>query len=233
MDLNSVFKINLSEIKKYKKYKNRYDLSFLREGCGVYGIRNIISNKIYIGGTVNLKKRIASHFARLRRGVHKKRNLQEDYDTIGMNNFEVIIFSYCEKEYLPTQEEEYYQYYKDNSYNKRHNTQTNKGLRHTDEVFRKIGKKVSKALKGKTPKNIDFMRSCQKRPIIEYTNNIATNKYESCREAGRVLGICYKRLNRIVVKNERGEKVSPLKEYPHKTWKYADNKGVRKVNRNI
>ncbi|MBS4539797.1 GIY-YIG nuclease family protein [Clostridium sp. D2Q-11] len=53
----------------------------------VYSIANISSNKIYIGSTVNYKKRIQKHLSLLRRDKHINKQLQEDFNKYGEDNF--------------------------------------------------------------------------------------------------------------------------------------------------
>ena len=55
--------------------------------AGVYQIRNLINNKIYIGSTVNLNRRKCNHYSDLRRNCHSNCNLQVDYTLYGKENF--------------------------------------------------------------------------------------------------------------------------------------------------
>jgi len=53
-----------------------------------YALKNKINKKIYVGITVNLEQRIASHFSDLKRGGHHNKGLSSDYKKFG-NCFEV------------------------------------------------------------------------------------------------------------------------------------------------
>jgi group I intron endonuclease len=53
-----------------------------------YALKNKINKKIYVGITVNLEQRIASHFSDLKRGDHHNKGLSSDYKKFG-NCFEV------------------------------------------------------------------------------------------------------------------------------------------------
>lgn len=70
---------------------------------GIYGIRNTINNKIYIGKSKNILKRWASHKSELKREIKKKdtnRYLWSSVKKYGLNNFEFTII-----EELPIDEE--------------------------------------------------------------------------------------------------------------------------------
>ena len=61
---------------------------------GIYGIRNTINNKIYIGKSKNIFKRWSSHKSELKRDVKKKdtnRYLWSSVKKYGLDNFEFII----------------------------------------------------------------------------------------------------------------------------------------------
>jgi group I intron endonuclease len=61
---------------------------------GIYIIKNIINNKIYIGSSMNIKKRWAEHKSDLIKNKHHSRTLQKSYNKHGLENFifEVLEF---------------------------------------------------------------------------------------------------------------------------------------------
>jgi group I intron endonuclease len=59
--------------------------------CGIYGIRNIVNGKWYIGQSVNIHKRKCLHFSFLNRGVHFSKHLQSAYSKYGASSFEFHI----------------------------------------------------------------------------------------------------------------------------------------------
>lgn len=69
--------------------------------CTIYKIKNIITNQIYIGSSINIRSRIRRHFKELKDGKHHSLKLQRSYDKYGKENFIV--------EYLVTVPEEYRQ----------------------------------------------------------------------------------------------------------------------------
>lgn len=58
---------------------------------GVYRITNIINNKVYIGSSVNLYKRIYEHFRELKINKHSNKILQNSFNKYGIENFMVDI----------------------------------------------------------------------------------------------------------------------------------------------
>lgn len=55
-------------------------------GC-VYSIKCLANNKIYIGQTINFKRRIWEHLHLLKSDKHKNHYLQHDFNKYGVNNF--------------------------------------------------------------------------------------------------------------------------------------------------
>ena len=70
----------------------------------IYCIRNKINNKKYIGQTSwNINKRISKHKGQLINNKHYSKNLQEDFNKFGIDNFEFFIldeFTFSDKELL-------------------------------------------------------------------------------------------------------------------------------------
>lgn len=67
---------------------------------GIYCIRNIVNNHVYIGSSVNITKRIRNHFGYLRTGKHRNCHLQHAYDKYGECNFRFRVLKLCETQEL-------------------------------------------------------------------------------------------------------------------------------------
>ena len=64
--------------------------------CGVYKIKNIINNKIYVGSSKDIKNRWYQHKNLLDNGIHGNRHLQNAWDKYGDENFKFEIIEECE-----------------------------------------------------------------------------------------------------------------------------------------
>lgn len=73
--------------------------------CCVYQIINILNNKKYIGGTVNLRQRRKEHLGDLRTNKHHSIKLQEAFNEFGENNFKFEPLAKSTKEYLKRMEQ--------------------------------------------------------------------------------------------------------------------------------
>lgn len=65
--------------------------------CGIYAIKNLVDNKLYIGSSKELKARRSKHFRLLKNGTHKNSHLQRAYNKYGYDNFIFIILAYLEE----------------------------------------------------------------------------------------------------------------------------------------
>ena len=67
---------------------------------GIYQIKNQVNNKIYIGSSVNIKQRIAKHYALLRHDRHNNEHLQNAWSKYGEKNFSWSIIELCSEDLL-------------------------------------------------------------------------------------------------------------------------------------
>lgn len=58
----------------------------------VYGIKSKITNKIYIGSTKHIQRRLMKHFNELFHNRHRATKLQEDFNKYGFDSFDIIIY---------------------------------------------------------------------------------------------------------------------------------------------
>lgn len=85
----------------------------------------------------------------------------------------------------------------------------------TEEKRKTTSEKVSRALKGKIPKNLEEMRKGRWKAIEELEDGVVVKEYESCGQAGKVLNMDYRLIHNVVK-----SKVRKCRKYPHKTWRY-------------
>lgn len=81
---------------------------------GIYIIKNITNDKIYVGSSVNLKSREYKHFWMLKKGIHDNHYLQQSYNKNGEDSFVFEITEYCPATDLIIKENEYIDKYKSN-----------------------------------------------------------------------------------------------------------------------
>lgn len=79
---------------------------------GIYLIKNILDDKVYIGSSINLKDRRYKHFWMLERGIHDNQHLQNSYNKFGEENFKFEILENCEYNLLVEKENYYIEKYK-------------------------------------------------------------------------------------------------------------------------
>lgn len=70
------------------------------EIIGVYGIKNKVDGRTYVGSSRNIPERKLGHYRCLRRGTHGNQRLQRAWTSHGEENFEFIIFEFCSEEKL-------------------------------------------------------------------------------------------------------------------------------------
>lgn len=80
--------------------------------CGIYWIRNIITNVRYIGQSINLKKRKRVHWSLLKNNKHWNVHLQRSFNKHGKENFIFETLFYCESFELTKYEQIFVNKYK-------------------------------------------------------------------------------------------------------------------------
>lgn len=79
---------------------------------GIYRIFNSITEKSYIGSSINLKHRRTDHFCRLKSGTHVNEYLQRSWNKYGAISFSFIILETCEDSNLEKRELFWIKYFK-------------------------------------------------------------------------------------------------------------------------
>jgi group I intron endonuclease len=190
------------------------------KNCGVYIIRNIVNNNIYIGSSVNIKKRFCQHRNSLRKNKHHNKYLQHSWNKYGEENFEFVVIehhSYPEK--ILGRENKCILLY-----NPEYNiTRVNKEGRFI--LSEETKKKISKSNKGKShgvkgqkiseQTRVAIVESNKKRtgknnPNSKKVINIITNEIFNCaREAAQSIGVPKSTLLAKLIGNRRNN--TPLR----------------------
>jgi predicted GIY-YIG superfamily endonuclease len=71
---------------------------------GIYKIINTITNKVYIGSSVNLEKRVNGHFSSLRSNKHENKHLQYSFNKYGESAFRADILKTFSKNEITQRE---------------------------------------------------------------------------------------------------------------------------------
>jgi group I intron endonuclease len=109
--------------------------------CGIYGIRNIVNGKWYVGQSTNVNIRKIIHFSCLKHGCHHNGYLQNSFLKHGKNNFEFRILEETPENMLDVREGAWIIYYKSNQKQFGYNMDSGGNLNKlvSIETCRKIG----------------------------------------------------------------------------------------------
>ena len=163
---------------------------------GIYIIKNIINNKVYIGSAVNIDRRWRRHKTELKKGKHHSKHLPAAWNIHGKQSFKFeTIQDVSKPEHLLAYEQVYLDYYKsyeeDNGYNICKIAGSWYGQKHSKEAKQKISeahsgkkyseetrKKISEAKTGtkhtQEAKNKISEASKRRPEIIEFLRKINT-----------------------------------------------------------
>ena len=163
---------------------------------GIYGIRNKINDKIYVGKTqMNFGDRRDCHFACLNGGYHDNKHLQRAWNKYGKDNFEFIVIHQCDNnegtEEVNALEIKYIKYYTD--LNKSYNIKAGGDGGHllgkhlSEETKRKIGEKNRVHMTGrKLPQHVkDKMSESQKKRYENWSDEERKEWAKLMSEKGR------------------------------------------------
>lgn len=139
---------------------------------GIYCIKNIVTNKVYIGSSETVSSRITSHKYTLKCNKHSNKYLQRSYNKHGILSFEYLILIYCEKDELLKYEDYYTNLFKSDLRKFGYNIEGFECGRKKHSLESKL--KIGLANKGKkgptpTPEMIEMIREIGKRPKSDST----------------------------------------------------------------
>jgi group I intron endonuclease len=178
---------------------------------GVYIIKNIVTNKVYIGSSASnggIKERLRHHKSALKRNRHSNSYLQKAYNKHGLEAFTYEIIEECSPEKCLEREQYYLDLYKSydvaNGYNICPRAGNTLGRKHSEETRTKIsqnreygtphnkGKKISRDLSrklskaqknsAKTQVHLAILNKSKRKPVIGI--NLATGKTIELEHAG-------------------------------------------------
>lgn len=109
---------------------------------GIYGIKNKINGKIYIGSSGNIRLRWKSHRSSLKRQCGTNQYLQRAYNKYGFDAFEFLVVEFCDVSILTEKEQYWLDFYKSYEkhlgYNLSKIAESNRGYKHSKETKEKI-----------------------------------------------------------------------------------------------
>lgn len=108
---------------------------------GIYKIHNLINNKLYIGQSVNIRRRWTDHKRCLRNGSHENTYLQHSWDKYGESVFEFKVLEYCSIDQLDERECYYINLFHTTEHDYGYNLQ-NGGSKWTEERRQKCSEKL-------------------------------------------------------------------------------------------
>lgn len=107
-----------------------------KESC-IYAIKNVQTNQLYIGKTINYQDRIYYHKSYLKKNNHYNKYLQRSWNKYGEDNFEFYVVEFCEESFLDEKEIFYIEKYKSNirkfGFNLTNGGEGTAGYKYTDE----------------------------------------------------------------------------------------------------
>ena len=125
---------------------------------GIYRIVNVVTNKVYVGSSINIARRWRVHKSKLSLGKHPSKHLQASWTKYGKNYFKFFILELVSEDILDNREQYWANRFRafipDYGYNQRKIVESNKGFHHSDSTKLRIGKssrgrKLSKGTKEK------------------------------------------------------------------------------------
>ena len=118
---------------------------------GIYGIHNVVSDKWYVGQSVDIKRRWVTHRSSLCIGKHDNTHLQLSYHKYGVGTFEFAVLEEVSDFISLTEREEFWIRHKRETsggvYNQRVVADSNKGYKRSSEAI----EKTASFNRGKTP----------------------------------------------------------------------------------
>lgn len=130
-------------------------IKLINKSSGIYLIRNILNNKIYVGSAKNCRKRLYSHLTDLKKQKHHSILLQRSFNKYGESKFITQILEYVDSNKLIEREQHYIDLYKSSNklygFNICKEAKSAIGYKHREETKIKMHYSHSKQHKFVTP----------------------------------------------------------------------------------
>lgn len=200
-----------------------FDIEIQRGVSGIYLIRNIVNNKVYIGSSQNVRGRLQDHFNKLKSKKHKSPYLQNSYDKYGEESFKYEFLEKVEITNLTEREQYWCDFYKANNrlygYNLRIIVDSNRGNKINVTPENRL--KISLRMKGKTPKNFKEMQKLGWKAVDFYIENKYIKSYENQRIAAKDLNISHYSVNNMARGNTKF-----IRKHPTYSFKYSTTEDI-------
>jgi len=162
--------------------------------CGIYGFRNLINGKWYIGQSIHVEIRRKEQLCNLRGGYHPNQHLQRAFSLYGSLNFEYRLLEYVPEALLDAREREWITFY--NSAEIGYNSEDGGNLHKHHSLA--VRKRISAALRLRVRKPVS--KTTRKRISVtllarhgHHTVSAATRKKLSDKFKGRSIPLAQRR----------------------------------------
>lgn len=165
--------------------------------CGVYEIRNLITDSCYIGSSSNIPNRWHQHKTSLQCGCHHNKHLQNSVNKRGLDNFKFKVLLFCDPENLILFEQMLINSLSP-KYNKRLIADSNRGIKRSEKYkndcrVRNLGKTLSEETKKKLSERlrgntyglgvVQSEETRNKKRLSMIGKNLGKKPSASCRQA--------------------------------------------------
>lgn len=154
---------------------------------GIYIIRNLKSKKVYIGQSIDVKRRIGYHKSHLLSGTHANDYLQKSFNADGENNFKFEILEECEINKLDEREIYWIRHFESDIRKNGYNIESGGHLGHTwndDAKERRSGKGNPMYGKKHSKQFVERIRTINRASSDKLTEeDVANIKTELCNES--------------------------------------------------
>lgn len=160
--------------------------------CGIYQIRNLNNNHIYVGQSYDIPHRFAQHKYMLRKKCHFSKHLQFAWNKYGENSFVFEVLDVCNTYELDEREQNIIDKYKPEYNSKILVAKSNLGFHLSEESKLKISKSktnpnietrrnLSESHKGKKQSQETIRKRFKNRTGIKYSDEYKNEKYKTRR----------------------------------------------------